>query len=463
MKLALLGGGGFRVPLVYRALSTPPHEGLITHLALYDPDAQRLAGIAAVLESMPALGRRPELSLHTTLEPALEGAQVVFAAIRQGSTAGRVQDERIALRRGQLGQETVGAGGLSYALRSIPEMLRIAEVLRRVAPEAWLINFTNPAGMVTQALHPVLGGRVVGICDSPIGLVRRAARAAGFPLRDGSLAGVDYVGLNHLGWLRGLHATGDGDRDSGRDYLPALLQHPEQLAAFEEGRLFGLELLRALGALPNEYLFYYYLQREALAGLAAGQQTRGESIDAQQASLYPTLAGAGQDAYRLWDAARRSREEGYLAEARTGLEGADATRDEADLAGGGYEQVALSAMAALLTGQSTELILNVPNGNAIAGLPADAVIEVPCRIDASGAVPLPVRPPEMHQLGLMSQLKAVETAVVEAVTTGNRSAAERAFMLHPLIDSARVGADLLTDYEKAFPALTTLWQHGELS
>jgi 6-phospho-beta-glucosidase len=456
VKLALLGGGGFRVPLVYRALSTPPHEGLITQLALYDPDAQRLAGIAAVLESMPGLGRRPELTLHTTLEPAIHGAQVVFAAIRQGSTAGRVQDERIALRRGQLGQETVGAGGLSYALRSLPEMLRIAEVLSRVAPEAWLINFTNPAGMVTQALQPVLGGRVLGICDSPIGLVRRAARAAGFPLRDGSLSGVDYIGLNHLGWLRGLHA-------SDQDYLPDLLQQPGKLTAFEEGRLFGPDLLRGLGAIPNEYLFYYYLQREALAGLTAGPQTRGESIDTQQAALYPALAQAGPGAYSLWDRARRSREEGYLAEARAGLEEADSSRDEADLAGGGYEQVALSAMAALLTGRSTDLILNVPNGSAISGLPAEAVIEVPCRIDADGARPLPVHQPNLHQLGLMAQLKAVETAVVEAVTTGSRRAAERAFMLHPLIDSARVGADLLADYEKAFPALATLWQHGERS
>ncbi len=130
-------------------------------------------------------------------------------------------------------------------------MLELAELMRHLCPDAWLINFTNPAGMVTEALQPILGDRVIGICDSPIGLVRRAARAAGFPLTAGSLEGVDYAGLNHLGWLRGLW-------HDGVDYLPELLASPAALGTFEEGRLFGPELLALLGAIPNEYLFYYY-------------------------------------------------------------------------------------------------------------------------------------------------------------------------------------------------------------
>lgn len=163
----------------------------------------------------------------------------------------------------------MGAGGISYALRSIPDMMRVAAMMREVAPDAWLINFTNPAGMVTEALSAVLGTRVIGICDSASGLVTRAARAAGMDLR-GTLAGVDYVGLNHLGWLRRLD-------DGEKDHLPGLLADPLRLGGFEEGRLFGPDLLRVLGALPNEYLFYYYFHREALRSIGAADRTRGRS------------------------------------------------------------------------------------------------------------------------------------------------------------------------------------------
>ena len=275
---------------------------------------------------------------------------MVFAAIRPGGTAGRTADERVALDLGLLGQETTGAGGISYALRSIPRMLELAAQMRRHCPDAWLLNFTNPAGMVTEALVPVLGRKVVGICDSASGLVYRAAHAAGVVLPEGRLDGVGYYGLNHLGWLYRLES-------GGRDVLPGLLADADALAGFEEGRLFPQPFLADLGCLPNEYLYYYYETERALAGIRSSPTTRGESIDRQQSELYPRLAAAGPEAYRLWDAARRSREEGYLAEARPAGE----RRDETDLAGGGYERVALAVMRALSGGGAAELILNTPN------------------------------------------------------------------------------------------------------
>ncbi|HEV7167790.1 MAG TPA: 6-phospho-beta-glucosidase, partial [Micrococcaceae bacterium] len=190
------------------------------------------------------------------------------------------------------------------------------------------------------------------------------------------------------------------------------------------------------------------------AGIRAAEQARGESIDRQQARLYPQLAAAGPEAFGLWEAARRSREEGYLAEVRPlGQE-----RDETDLAGGGYEQVALAAMHALLTDAPVQLILNVRNRGAVRALPPDAVVELPCEIDGRGARPLPVSSPDLHQLGLMAQLKDVERDTVRAATEGDRQAALRAFTLHPLIGSASVGRDLLAGYEKAFPALPELWR-----
>ncbi|WP_285728289.1 6-phospho-beta-glucosidase [Psychromicrobium xiongbiense] len=455
MRLTIVGGGGFRVPLVYRALSMGRQAGLIDSVMLHDVEESRLHGIRAVLESMPFQG--PGIEVSTSLETALDAADVVFAATRVGGAAGRVHDERVALDLGVLGQETTGAGGISYALRSIPYMLHLARTMQERCPSAWLVNFTNPAGMVTQALHPVLGHRVIGICDSPIGLVRRAARAANFELR--GLAGVDYMGLNHLGWLRALRQPVPGQGEV--DLLPALLDSPARLETFEEGRLFGAEFLHRLGSLPNEYLFYYYRHWEALNAIRSVEQTRGESIAQAQDLLYPTLEGP--QAFDRWDRARRAREEGYLAEAR----GQSEERDEADLVGGGYEEVALAAMKALLTesgtgprgpGQgSTELILNVRNGTTLADFAEDAVIEVPSRVDSSGAHPLPLDAPTGSQLDLMRQIKAVETAVVRAATYGERDQALLAFSLHPLVADADLAARLLSGYEAAFPALLDLW------
>ncbi|WP_427129863.1 6-phospho-beta-glucosidase [Pseudarthrobacter sp. S9] len=469
MRLMIAGGGGFRVPLIYRALSDGPFAGLVRELVLYDVDAVRLAAIEAVLASLagraaPGMGRFPAVRAASSLPEALDGADMVFAAIRPGGTAGRTADERIALDLGLLGQETTGAGGISYALRTIPRMLELAAEMERVCPEAWLLNFTNPAGMVTEALVPVLGAKVIGICDSASGLVHRAARAAGVALPEGRLDGVGYSGLNHLGWLYRLES-------GGRDILPELLADAAALAGFEEGRLFPQEFLAGLGCLPNEYLFYYYETARAVAGMRASDRTRGESIDRQQAELYPRLAAAGPDAYPLWEAARRSREEGYLAEARQAGE----RRDENDLAGGGYERVALAAMRALSGGGEAELILNTANTvpgtglgagavPAVPGLPADAVVEVPCRVTPDGVAPLPQERPAPPQLALMRRIKDVERLVVQATGqatgTGRRDAALAALAGHPLVDSEILAGKLLAGYEAAFPELKRLWRDG---
>ncbi|MBT2522987.1 6-phospho-beta-glucosidase [Arthrobacter sp. ISL-28] len=501
MRLMIAGGGGFRVPLVYRALCSGPYAGLVRELVLFDLDPGRLAAISAVLRSMArsmgqgsseagsletgsapdgsaAVGQPPVVTATTSLPEALTGTDVVFAAIRPGGTAGRIADERVAQDLGLLGQETTGAGGISYALRSIPAMLELAREMRTHCPDAWLVNFTNPAGMITEALLPVLGRKVIGICDSASALVHRAARAAGFPLPAGKLDGVGYYGLNHLGWLYRLES-------GGRDRLPDLLGDAGALAGFEEGRLFPQAFLQELGVLPNEYLFYYYETARAAAAMRGMDSTRGESIHGQQSELYPRLAAAGDAAFELWEAARRSREEGYLAEARAGGE----ARDAGDLAGGGYEQVALAVMRALTTpglagsgdagageaGDGTQLILNTqntavsgPGGSegggeggsepAIPGLPADAVVEVPCTVTSTGAEPIPQARPAEPQLSLMQHVKRVELLTVRAASLGDRGAALEAFAEHPLVGSEELAGQLLAGYEAAFPELGRLWQ-----
>jgi 6-phospho-beta-glucosidase len=308
-----------------------------------------------------------------------------------------------------------------------------------------LINFTNPAGLVTEALRTVVGDRVIGICDSPIGLVRRAARAAGLPAgATADLLGVDYVGINHLGWLRSLHSA-------GRDVLPGLLSDDAALGSFEEGRLFGGQLLRALGALPNEYTYFYYAAVDLVRGLAHGQ-TRGEVVADDQAAFYAAARSEPSLAAGLWAATRRRREESYLAETRASGD----QRDEADLSGGGYEQVALDVIGALLTGRQKTMIVNAPNGSAVPQLPPDMMLEVPCVIDGHGARPLPVAPLELHQLGLIATVRAAERAVISAVAERSREQALRAFTIHPLVGSPVIARELLAGLLADEPQLTQL-------
>jgi 6-phospho-beta-glucosidase len=440
MRLTILGGGGFRVPLVHRALLADHAEGRVTHVTLHDVDPARLDAVVRVLRDQAA-GHPdpPRVTTTTDLDEAVTGTDFVFSAIRVGGLAGRALDERIALDEGVLGQETVGAGGISYGLRTIPVAVHIARRVAALAPAAWVINFTNPAGMVTEAMSRHLGERVIGICDSPVGLARRATRALGI---DPDRATVDYSGLNHLGWL---HAI----RVDGEDVLPRLLADEAALTSFEEGKLFGAEWLRTLGALPNEYLHYYYFHREAVAAATAAPQTRGAFLRDQQSRFYARMASPDTPAFATWDATRLERETTYMAENRQAAGSGE--RDSCDLDSGGYENVALALMRALARDERTTLILNVRGG--LPPLDADAVVEVPCHVDAAGPRPVPGAPLPGHAAGLVTSVKAAERATIHAATTGDRAAALRAFALHPLIDSVTVGRRLLEQYEKHVPEL----------
>ncbi|WP_161334653.1 6-phospho-beta-glucosidase [Streptomyces sp. SID486] len=444
MRLTILGGGGFRVPLVYGALLADRAEGRVTEVVLHDLDDRRLRAVTRVLaEQAEGVPGAPEVSATTDLDTALRGADFVFSAIRVGGLQGRADDERVALAQGVLGQETVGAGGIAYGLRTVPVADGIARRVARLAPDAWVINFTNPAGLVTEAMSRHLGDRVIGICDSPVGLGRRVARVLG---ADPDTAFVDYVGLNHLGWLRGL-------RVGGRDELPRLLGDPALLGSFEEGRLFGADWLRSLGAIPNEYLHYYYFNRETVRAYQEAEQTRGAFLRDQQARFYERAGDPDVSALRAWDRTRAEREATYMAENR---ESAGAGEREADDLSGGYEKVALALMRAIARDERATLILNVRNRSTLTALDADAVVEVPCLVDASGAHPLAAAPLPGHATGLVCTVKAVEREVLAAAGSGSRAAAVAAFALHPLVDSVTVARRLLEGYTEVHPGLAYL-------
>ncbi|MFF1702924.1 6-phospho-beta-glucosidase [Streptomyces sp. NPDC058252] len=444
MRLTILGGGGFRVPLVYGALLGDRAEGRVTHVVLHDLDAGRLSAVARVLAEQAAdVPDAPDVTVTTDLDEALRGADFVFSAIRVGGLEGRAADERIALDQGVLGQETVGAGGIAYGLRTVPVAVDIAQRVARLAPDAWVINFTNPAGLVTEAMSRHLGDRVIGICDSPVGLGRRIAKVLGADPRE---AWIDYVGLNHLGWVRGL-------RVAGRDELPRLLADPQLLGSFEEGKLFGPEWLQSLGAVPNEYLHYYYFNREAVRAYQEAEKTRGAFLRDQQARFYEEMKRPDAGALTAWDRTRAEREATYMSENR---ETAGAGERDADDLSGGYEKVALALMRAIARDERTTLILNVRNRGTLGPLDAEAVIEVPCLVDANGAHPVAVEPLPDHATGLVCAVKAVEREVLSAAESGSRTTAVKAFALHPLVDSVNVARRLVDGYTSAHPGLAYL-------
>ncbi|MET9507452.1 6-phospho-beta-glucosidase [Streptomyces flavidovirens] len=449
MRLTILGGGGFRVPLVYGALLRDHAEGRVTHVTLHDLDRARLTAIARVLaDQADGVPDAPSVTVTTDLDEALRGSDFVFSAIRVGGLEGRAADERVALAEGVLGQETVGAGGIAYGLRTVPVAVDIARRVARLAPDAWVINFTNPAGLVTEAMSRHLGDRVIGICDSPVGLGRRVARVLG--VTDPAAARLDYVGLNHLGWLRGVYA-GDGP---GRDnLLPALFDDERALTSFEEGRLFGAEWLRSLGSIPNEYLHYYYFNRETVTAYREAKQTRGAFLRDQQARFYDGMANrtSASGALAAWDRTRAEREATYMAENREAAGAGERAAD--DLESGGYEYVALALMRAIARDEHATLILNVRNGDTLSLLDEAAVVEVPCLVDATGAHPVAVSPLTGHEAGLVAAVKAVERCVLEAGESGSARAAVKAFALHPLVDSVGVARRLLDGYRSAHPGL----------
>lgn len=438
MKLSILGGGGFRTPFVWQAVLRNGGAPRIDHVTLYDVDARRLEVMSTLLaQQAKGFPHAPRLTVSTSLDDAVAGSDFVFAAIRVGGIAGRQCDEHVPLDLSVLGQETTGPGGIAYALRTVPVMMRVAESVARVAPRAFVINFTNPAGIVTEAMQSILGDRVVGICDTPSGLGRRIARLLHV---DEQRIQMDYVGLNHLGWMRAL-------RYDGRDILPDLLADDHLLMQLEEGEIFGADLIRAIRAVPNEYLYYYYYNRDAVRAIKDSHVTRGDFLARTQNAFWDTV-GRASDKVAAWQDAVSQREASYMAEATGGTQDAPTHPHEHDddPAKQGYAGVAIAVMNAIARNERATAILNVRNGGVIAALPADAVVEVPAMVDANGAHPFATAQPTMHQLGLMAQVKEVERRAIAAATGHSREQALYAFALHPLVDSVSVAREILDGY-----------------
>ena len=450
MKLALIGGGGVRAPLfVQSALRRAERIGL-AEICLMDTASEQLQRIAALCRE---LGRRAgggvRITATQSAEEAFDGVDFVVTTVRPGGTAGRVADERIALNENVLGQETTGAGGFAMALRSIPTILDYARQLQKISPKAWLFNFTNPAGLVTQALSDAGIARCVGICDSANGAQSAVARWLGV---DEQAVETDVFGLNHLSFSS--HAMVDG-----RDRLPEALADDRFLATTAL-RVFEPHVVRRLGLWLNEYLYYYYYADRALADLLAGP-TRGEEVAALNRQLWAALArsdlnrnpGAALDAYFAYE---HSRSASYMqhASGATAIAAEPARADD----GEGYAGVALSLIEALSGKRTIRTGLNVPNRGAITGLEDADVVEVSCRVDAAGIHPVPVGALPEGQRYLIESVKHYERLTVEAVRRRSRAIAVEALVAHPLVLSYSRAEPLVDNYLKAHAAYVGEWQ-----
>ncbi len=422
LKLTVIGGGSSYTPELIEGLIRRHQEFPVADLVLVDIEEGR-----EKLEIVGALARRMvksagvPIQIHLTLDrkEALREADFVVTQLRVGLLKARIRDERLALRHNCIGQETTGVGGFAKALRTIPVLLEIAREMEELSPDAFLINFTNPAGVVTEALLKHSNVRAIGLCNLPIGMKMRVAALANVSPDQVEL---EMVGINHLNWttkvvVGGVELTQQLLKAQGSMSGSALKNIPDLG--------WDAEFIRSLQALPCDYHRYYYMADEVLESQKRDLQTygtRGEAVQAIEAELF--------NLYRD--------------------ENLSAKPPQLEQRGGAYySEAALNLMTSIYNNRRDVQIVNVRNGSTLPCLPPDVTIETRCRIDAQGAHPLSVDSEVTPQVrGLLQVVKAYEELTVKAAVEGDRDAALQALTIHPLVPSARAARALLDDILK---------------
>lgn len=399
-RITVVGAGSTYTPELVEGFARRTERLPIEELVLLDIDPERLEIVGGLARRMlDRLGWPGRLTLTGDRDAAIDGADFVLLQLRVGGQAARLVDETLPLRFGVIGQETTGAGGFAKALRTVPRVLELAELTaKRAARDAWIVDFTNPVGIVTQALLDD-GHRALGLCNVAITLQRRlAARFGVAPER----VELEHVGLNHLSWERAV-------RVDGEDRLPDLLdEDASELAA--EFRI-PEEMLRWIGAIPSYYLRYYYLTRTVLAEQLDGHTRARDVMDIEARLL---------EMYR----------DPSLTEKPELL---------AHRGGAFYSEAAAQLIASLHDGKGDVQVVDVRNDGAIPDLPDSAVVEVPAIIDRDGAHPVRLGPLAPEQRGLVQAVKAYEELTIQAARTGDRHVALRALATNPLVGGEVAG------------------------
>jgi 6-phospho-beta-glucosidase len=404
MKVAVIGGGSTYTPELVEGFGLRSQVLDVDELVLHDIDPERLEIVGALAERILRKLEFPgKLTTTTDRRAAIEGASFVLVQLRVGGLAARFLDETIPPRFGCIGQETTGPGGFAKALRTVPVVLEIAEDMAEVGADgAWLLDFTNPAGLVTQALIDH-GHHAIGLCNIPIGFQRQFARQLGV---EPERVQLEHVGLNHLSWERRVLVDGE-------DRLPALIEtFSDQLG--EEVDLPG-DIVRLMGALPSYYLRYFYLTKDVLAKQTS-ETPRAEQVMEIERSLLEMYRDPALDV------------KPKLLEERGGAF---------------YSEAAAMLVESLHNDRGDVQVVNVRNDGAIPNLAEDAVVEVACLVDRTGARPLPVEPLPPEWLGLVEAVKAYERLTVRAAVEGDRDLALKALMANPLVGDYAVARPLL--------------------
>jgi 6-phospho-beta-glucosidase len=394
LKVAVVGGGSTYTPELVEGFARRAAVLPIDELVLMDPDKDRLDVVGGLAGRILARHGWPgRLVLTQDRSAALDGAAFTLVQLRVGGQAARLVDETLPHRFGAIGQETTGPGGFAKALRTVPLVLDIAaESAARGAPGSWLLDFTNPVGIVTQAL--IDGGhRALGLCNVAINIQRNLAEHFGVPP---DRVELEHVGLNHLSWERAV-------RVDGVDRLPELLGGDPGWIADHVGM--PAELVCALRAIPSYYLRYYYQTARVVEEQRSGHTRAQDVIDIEARLL---------DLYR----------DETLAEKPALL---------ADRGGAFYSEAAAQLIASLHDGAGDLQVVNVRNDGALPDLPASAVVEIPARIDRDGAHPLVLEPLAPEMRGLVQAAKAYEELAVAAAISGDRRTALRAMIANPLV------------------------------
>src|SRR4051812_2821812 len=435
VKIAVIGGAGVRTPLLVNGLTGSDLP--IREIALFDIDQARLLTIGGVAGRM---GHAVPVRLSAGVSECVDGADFVFTSIRVGGIEQRVRDEAIAQRHGIVGQETVGPAGFSMAARTIPHMVDYARRIAREAPGAWIINFTNPVGIITEAMRTE-SDRVIGICDTPTELFAEVAHALGLPPER---CYFDYFGLNHLGWLREVYSD-------GAPQLHRLWDDPLSLRAIYKVPLFAPQTLRELKLLPTEYVYYYQQPARAFENVQRAGQSRGQAIAALTRGLFDTLARKGgaadSDVIGVYNAYLETRSAGYM-QIESGSDTPAVAATPSELSG--YDRIALGVVRAIHFNLNSVIPLSVANRGNIPDLLESDVVEVPCLVNANGARALHVGSVPPAVAGLLTRVKEYERLTVAAALARSVHTAREALAHNPLVPGPETAARLIDD-------LSPLW------
>ena len=457
MKLTVIGGCGSRGLMLAKSLAQQAEELGISQVIFMDKDKERIRVIGSMVqEAFVRIAPSVHFRCTDHEEEAVRDAAFVITTIREGKEQSRIIDEKIALKHGVIGQETTGVGGFAMALRSIPALIHYCELIRKYAkPDVMVFNFTNPAGLVTQALRNKGYDFVYGICDAPSGFLRQVSRL--YHVKPGQLE-VRLIGLNHLSYFTSV-------KMEGKEILDQILENP---ALYEKTdmRYFEPQLARHLGCLLNEYLYYFYHREKALDNIQKTGETRGERILRINKTMLQELGkyNASRDfdkMLQIYSHYTYLRESNYM-QGETSVVREKESIPMFDLYSedeGGYAGVALALMRAKVTGKQGEMILCIPNGETIPWMKKSDIIEVSCHISGNGAFPKPgpYQIPESAK-ELICAVKCYERTAAEAILTQDYYEAVDALMAHPLVSSYSLAKEILNDYLDIYKEYTGGWK-----